>query len=511
MRRLDGLDCLHLELESERTPMNTSSLTIYDRNAAAGGASFPDILRFVAERTHRAPLLRRRLANAPMNLARPSWVDDPAFDIEFHVRHIALPGPGDWHQLCTQVARLHARPLDRSRPLWECYVIEAIDRVPGAPRGSFALFFKTHLAALGGAHASQLFTAMHELAPDARASLPKGRRRPDRPPTLLDLAGAAAKDAAAAPAALARYAVAAALPAARWGLQEARTLVGRARAGPLSWSALRASAPPTRFNDRVSPHRVVDGVRLPLAVCERIAARVPGAGIEEVALAVIAGGLHAYLDEHGEAPPRSLVAEAPPRPRREARSRPGRLFADSALLKMGSDVADPAERLAAIVAALERSGAQQARFGRRLAVDALGLFPSPAMRVAAPLVARLHSGSRSAPAVNTSVAIVRAPEAPLYFAGAPLVGYYGYAALHDVAGIAHVIGRCGNAVTISVTACRSMLPDAERYAAHLAAAFDALAARLRVPHLRRRDVRAGPTAGRGAPPSAAGTARDRAA
>ncbi len=478
MERLTALESLYLRLESDCMPMNASSLTIYDRSAAPGGrVEFADIQRFIAERAHRAGLFRRRLATLPLSIARPYWVDDPGFDIEFHVRHIALPKPGDWRQLCTQVARLHARPLDRSRPLWECYVIEELDNIAGLPQGSFALFFKTHYAALGGVLASQLFTALHELAPDARASPPKVRRYFDHPPTWLDLAARATADALATPLGLARHVLANAGPAARLAARQVAALAQRSlHFGPRDAELVELPAPRTRFNRRVSPHRVVDGVRLSLSEIDRMRERVPGATVDDVAITVIGGALAKYLDARLEPPVGSLIADAPIGRGPEARSRPGRTLAESAVMPIFSDVEDPAMRLARVAGTARRLHADgTARAGRRLVVDALQFVPTPALAVLGDLAREVRLGSRVAPIVNTSIASVRGPDVPLYFAGAPLVGYYGLSVVHDLAGLAHVIGRYHGTVTIGVTACRAMLPDPARYAAYLYEAYDELA------------------------------------
>ena len=129
--------------------MHIGSLAIYDQRTAPGGqVTFKDILQFFKKRLHKARAFRQRVARVPLSLDHPYWIEDPDFDLEFHVRHIALPNPGDWRQLCIQAARLHARPLDRSKPLWEAYVIEGLDNVAGVPKGSFALLTKIHHAAI---------------------------------------------------------------------------------------------------------------------------------------------------------------------------------------------------------------------------------------------------------------------------------------------------------------------------------------------------------------------------
>ena len=116
---------------------------------------------------HRRQLLlpRRRLLRLPLGLDRPYWVDDERFDLEYHVRHIALPKPGDWRQFCIQVSRIHARPLDLNRPLWEVYVIEGLDSFLDLPAGSFALLTKTHHAALDVEHDGELTARLHDTAP----------------------------------------------------------------------------------------------------------------------------------------------------------------------------------------------------------------------------------------------------------------------------------------------------------------------------------------------------------
>ena len=127
-------------------------------------------------------------SRCPLGLDRPYWIEDPDIDVEFHVRHIALPHPGDWRQLCIQVARIHSRPLDRSKPLWEAYVIEGLDHIPGLPSGSFALYLKIHHCAVDGEAGTELIRAIHStLADDFSEPAPRARRYKDRMPTAPEL------------------------------------------------------------------------------------------------------------------------------------------------------------------------------------------------------------------------------------------------------------------------------------------------------------------------------------
>ena len=131
MRQLGVTDAAFINIENPTVPQQIGSLGIYDPSTAPGGfVRFKDVLRSFQRRLQQNPIFRTRLVEVPFGLDRPYWVLDPNFDVEFHIRHIALPKPGDWRQLCIQVARLHSRALDMSRPLWECYIIEGLDKIP---------------------------------------------------------------------------------------------------------------------------------------------------------------------------------------------------------------------------------------------------------------------------------------------------------------------------------------------------------------------------------------------
>jgi len=485
MRPLKGLESLCLHLDAAGAPMHVSSLTLYDRSTApAGQVEFADILRHFRERMHRSGLFRRRVVGLPLHFARPYWIDERDFDIEFHMRHIALPRPGDWRQLTDQVARLHARPQDRARPLWECYVIDDLDAIPGLPAGSFALFTKAHYAALGGALGTQLFAALHELAPGSRASLPKETQYFDRAPTLAQLVVANAADTLKLP-----------LNLARWTLARAQPLLSVGGNGLTSWArapALAADefdfnlAPRTRFNKRVTPHRVVAGVRFERAAIEALRSQVPGATELDVTLAVVAGALREYLDGRLELPAVSLMAETSMGTRDGLRVIASPIVPDAAVVRLHTDVDEPAERLRLIAAETRRGRADVNRqLARSLLLEATDFVPDLVIDAASRLMRRARRLKRIGHRSNTSVASVRGPDVPLYLAGARLVGYYGLPSLHEVNGLAHVIGTYNGTLTIGVTACRTMLPDPARYSAALERAFADLQGALEVEPMRR--------------------------
>src|SRR5437773_7076733 len=161
MQQLSGLDASFLYFETPNAPMHVGGILVYDQSTAPGGrVTFKGILANFERRLHLVRCFRQRLAYVPFNLDHPYWIEDPDFDLEFHVRHIAPPQPGDWRQLCIQAARLHSRPLDMTRPLWEVTVIEGLDNVDGVAPGSFAVVHKIHHAAIDGVTMLEITSAV---------------------------------------------------------------------------------------------------------------------------------------------------------------------------------------------------------------------------------------------------------------------------------------------------------------------------------------------------------------
>src|ERR1700761_3961523 len=152
MQQLTGLDASFLALETANTTGHVSGLSVLDPAGAPAPLTLARLTEVMAGRLPLVPVLRRKLKNVPLGLDQPYWIDDADFDIEYHVREIALPRPGSDAQLAEQVARLHARPLDRSRPLWEIYLIT------GLARRRAAVYSKIHHSAIGGVSGAELLT-----------------------------------------------------------------------------------------------------------------------------------------------------------------------------------------------------------------------------------------------------------------------------------------------------------------------------------------------------------------
>ena len=178
MQQLTGLDAAFLALETANSTGHVGGVCILDPTDAPKRLDLETLTELMAQRIALVPVLRRRLMHVPFGLDQPYWIDDPDFDIEYHVREIALPHPGSDAQLTEQISRLHARPLDRRRPLWEIYLIT------GLADDRLAVYTKVHHSAIDGVSGAELLTILLDLTPEGRGWRPRpsgGRvRRPIR-------------------------------------------------------------------------------------------------------------------------------------------------------------------------------------------------------------------------------------------------------------------------------------------------------------------------------------------
>ena len=472
MQQLSWTDDMLLRAETPATPQQIQLLLIYDPSTAPGGkVTFKGILEELDARLHLADVFRRRLTETQLGLDRPYWVDDPSFDLEYHVRHIGLPQPGDWRQLCIQVARLHGRQIDLRRPPWEITVIEGLNSVPGVPKGSFAMALKLHHCAVDGLASVQMIAAMHDLAPDSpRPPAPDPPWRPAPLPSTADLLSRTAIKAALYPMRAGAVFASSAPKAVRGLIGLPGKLIGRVSRIPELGAP--SFPPKTRFNQTVSPHRVFEARFHDLDDFKRIKARVPGSTVNDVALAYVGGALRHYLDKHGELPDESLVAACPMSLRQadDTTAQGNALF--GRLQSLGTDISDPLVRLATIAESTAGSRSDANHEARTQLIELIGTVPTSLLGVAAKAASVLpFSGPNVA---NTTVTNVPGPPVPIYFRGAQLLRAAGLGPLIGGMNLIHVVASYNGTLSISATADRDALPDPANYADCMGHAFEEL-------------------------------------
>jgi WS/DGAT/MGAT family acyltransferase len=459
MQQLLGRDARILEADTGNANANVTLIHVYDPSTVPGGkVRFKHILAHVERRLHRSAVFRRRLLRVPLELDDPYWIEDERFDLEYHVRHIALPAPGDWRQFCIQASRIHARPLDLSRPLWEIHVIEGLDGLLGLPRGSFALLTKIHQAAIDLDAGPELTMALHDPTPEPPPPEPPEPWFPESPPGTLALLRRGLVRSASSPARLVR-------PLGRLAARFAP-----AAAGVLT-EALHCDAPMpvVRFNAVVSPHRVFETRRFPLADFRRIRRLVRGATVTEAVLAVTAGGLRRYLTHTDELPAASLTALSPAT-LRGADEHAGPTMA-LMHFELGTHLADPLDRLRH----LRRQAAESEATPRMLRVRELTdpSRPPPAtLATAAKLLSGAATGAgRLAPLANCSIVNVPGPTGPQYLDGARMTYFSAIMPVYDGMGLVFAVSSYDGMLIVSPTACREQLPDPAFFAQCLRDSF----------------------------------------
>ncbi len=465
MRQLNGLDASFLYSDSAHANSNVTLIHIYDQSTAPGGmVRFKSILRHIESRLHRSAVFRQKLLRVPLELDYPYWIEDEHFDLEYHVRHIALPKPGDWRQFCIQVSRIHARPLDLGRPLWEIYVIEGLDAFLDLPAGSFALITKVHHAAIDVEHGSELSMLLHDASPKPDQPEPPEPWFPQRPPGTLRLMARGALRTAVSPLRLARPLV--------------RAL---SRAAPAVLSLGRnALLPPPRlaaggFNTIVSPHRVFETRRFELEEFREIRALVEGSTINDVVLAVCGGALRRYLASHDELPEASLAALAPFYVRDPEGDRQPEFSWLRVLL--GTDRADPVERLRFIHEQTVSSEAVSQAIGARELTDIGRHTPAATLALTSKLLSRAAFGTGArAPLANCTITNVPGPAVPLYLNGARMTYFSAIMPIADGMGLVFAVTSYDGKIIVSPTSCREQMPDPEAFAQCVRDSFQELLA-----------------------------------
>ena len=455
MQQLTGLDAAFLAMETHAVFGHVGSVCVLDPSTSPDGITLAKLTSLIEERIHLIPPFRRRLANVPLGLDQPYWIEDPGFDIEYHVRELALPAPGDDRQLAEQASRLHARPLDRSRPLWEVYLIH------GLSGGRVAIYSKVHHAAIDGVSGGEMLTAVLDVRPEGRTVAPEPWV-PDRQPQALGLLLRSARTYAGQPLRAARltYGIVKGLPAmatspARPHLPLIDRVLRRDADVVLPSAGLRAPATP--FNKTISPHRRWSFATIPLEDVKEIK-NAAGGTVNDVVMALSAGALRRWLLEHDALPEAPLVAAVPVSIRTEAEKHSGGNKVSTMMAPLPTHLADPLERLHACTAAMSAAKEQHGALPATLLSD-VTQFAMPALAgQAARLAARTRLLERVNP-FNLFVSNVPGPNLPLYYAGCRLLGYYPLSAIADGQGLNITVCSLDGGMHFGLIADRELVPD----------------------------------------------------
>jgi diacylglycerol O-acyltransferase len=479
MRQLTALDQQFLALEDSRHVGHVGGLAILDPSTAPGGElTLLQLQELIAERLAIVPPFRWRLAEVPFDLDYDYWVEDPDFDLDFHVRELALAPPGTDSQLAEQVARIFARSLDRARPLWELYLIH------GLPEGRVALMSKIHHAVIDGMSGAEIMGALFDLDQNGRETPAPRSTAVARPPGELEML-------ARGLAGLPRYPLRllSSIPRALPDISEVPSLTGVpgvALAGRIAGAVQgvvgrrdrvigqRDLVPPrTSFNGRVSAHRRFVFGRLSLDEVKQIKS-AHGATVNDVVVSICAGAVRRWLIDHDELPADPLVAQIPVSVRtpEQQGTYGNRILLMTAPLFTNEH--DPVTRLARTHEALAEMKERHKALPAELLQDANQFIPPAVFSRAARLSFAISSSKRGRPAWNLVISNVPGPQLPIYLAGARLEANYPISVITDGMGLnITVMSYCGG-MDFGIVADREQMPDVWNLIDNLQAEVDAL-------------------------------------
>lgn len=488
MDRLSGLDASFLYLETPAQLMHVCGVIVLDASTIPDGYTYPCFRDELDRRVRDVPEFTRKLRKVPLGLDHPIWVHDKHFDIDHHLHRLALPSPGGYAELVELTSHLAGLPLDRSRPLWEMWVIEGYRGEDGEER--VVVFSKMHHATVDGVSGSNLISHLCSLEADAdpMASAEPTERR--REPGHRELFGRSLVSIVTRPLNAVRLVTP--------STQLVTNTIGRARAGTAM--AAPFTAPRTSFNGTITGHRALALADMDLEDIRQVK-NATGTTVNDVVLAVTGGALRGYLESRDELPASSLLATVPVSVRSESQRSGGANKVSALFAKLGTDTDDPLERL--------RDLAERNRNAKEhhsaISADSLQDWAEFAAPRTFGLAVRAYAGLKlpeKHPVVhNLVISNVPGPPIPLYFMGALIEGLYPLGPVFHGAGLNVTVMSNNGKVHVGLIACRESMPDVEdlvrRFPAELAALKAAVVADSApaTPIRRKRKTAAGSRAG----------------
>ncbi len=465
MERLSGLDATFLYLETSAQHMHVSIVAILDPSGAPGGYSFERVQDLIASRVHLLKPFHRRFVRVPFDLHHPVWVEDPAFDIIHHVRRISCPAPGGLRELAAVCGRINSTPLDRTRPLWEAWIIEGLEG------GRFALLTKVHHCTVDGASGADLLVHLFSLERDAPAPPPAPRAPSEPVPSELAMVRNALASRVRQPLEMVQL--------VRRTVTAVADVVRRRRDPGSRSGATPLTAPRTRFNGTITARRNVAFARIPLAPVKAIR-KAFNVTVNDVVLAICAGTLRRYLRNMGELPQQPLVAVCPisVRDTKEGKDALRPVASSNRLSAMftslATDIADPIARLRAIQATTRGAKEEHNAIGADMLQNWAEFAAPTVFSLAARLYARMKLADRHRPVHNLVISNVPGPPFPLYLAGAELVAAYPMGPVFEGAGLNITVFSYMGSVDFGFNAAANAVPDIWDLAGCVQPAFDEL-------------------------------------
>ncbi len=478
MRRLTGIDATFLYLETATSPMHVAGTYIYDPAQSPNGFDFDRFKALIGNRLHKLPPFRWRLVEVPFGLHHPIWVEDPDFDLDYHVRRVAVRAPGGRADLEEIAGEIMSRPLDRRRPLWEIHIIEGLER------GHVAMVSKTHHAAIDGASGAELSTNLLDTSPEPQWFTDVPVWTPERIPSDVEMLSYAINSLVRQPAKL--------LSTIVQTVEMVTQLRNRPKMEGLASPPAPFTAPRTSFNVPLTAKRSFGTSEVSLADIKKIRTAFGGT-VNDVVLALCSSALRHYLIDNSELPVEPLVAMVPISVRAADQKGAMGNQVSNMFVALPTNEPDAVERLRSIQVSTKASKEQANAIGADVLTN-WAEFAAPAIAArAARLYSSMHLSNRHRPLFNVTISNVPGPNFPLYCNGSPLVAWYPMGPIFDGGGLNMTVMSYMGVVHFGLVACTDALPRVSELSAavvdaatELLVAVDALAAAGSASPLKRR-------------------------
>jgi diacylglycerol O-acyltransferase len=443
MQRLSGLDASFLYLETAQQLLHVCSILELDTTTMPGGYTFAKLRDALNRRIESMPQFREKLADSRFNPDHPVWVEDKDFDVDRHLHRAGLPAPGGREELAGFIGHIASMPLDRSRPLWEKWVIEGIDGTDAREGGPLVVVTKVHHAAVDGVTGASLMSQLCSTEPDA----------PDPEPVAgvgggnqVEIAVNGAIKFATRPLKFAN-----ALPAT---VNTVIDTVRRARAGQSM--AAPFVAPQTPWNANVTSHRNIAFAQLELDDVKAVKNHF-GVKLNDVVMALVSGVLRKFLLDRDQLPDNPLIAAVPVSVHDKS-DRPGRNQVSAMFSRLETHIADPVERIKAISEANSVAKQHNTAIGATLLQD-WTTFAAPAVFGTAMRVYAASRLSGARPVLNLVVSNVPGPQVPLYYLGSEVRAMYPIGPVFHGAGLNITVMSLNGKLDVGIVSCPELLPD----------------------------------------------------
>ncbi len=445
IQSISSMDATFLYGESPTSPMNVGAVCIIE-----GALSFETFKSIIASRIHMAPILRKRLIHVPLSVDYPYLADDPNFDINLHLHHVALPQPGDWKQLRSMASDIFSQPLDLTKPLWSFTFVEGLNELSQVPKNSVAIISKVHHVALDGVAGTSLMAILFDMMPNKKP-IPKPKPYKAKPlPNDLAIISKSVIEFAKHPFKfpnLIKDAVTSTLKAG---------MITRAQLSDPPVSAF--TAPHTPFNGIISARRKWNTSILSLDRIKKLKT-IMEVKVNDIILAICAGALRRYLQEKNALPKRSLVSMVPISTREKSNNDSSGNQLSMMLVQLATDIEDPIERVEMIYKNTSRGKNLRGAMGAKSIANLGEVVPYGLANQAAKIYTRYNLAKLHKPAFNLVITNVPGPQFPIYIHGHKVHSIMGTAPIIDGMGLMIAVLSYDGRVTITTTSDEKSMPD----------------------------------------------------